>query len=528
MNIKDILGKEFLVFDGAMGSLLQKKGLTSAELPETWNLTHRDVIIDIHREYLMAGANIIKTNTFGANRLKFREDGAVEEVVRAAVSNAREAISSTPGTASRFVALDIGPTGKLLKPFGDLDFEEAVSIFAQMIRAGEKDADLILIETMNDLYETKAAVVAAKENSNLPVFVTNAYGISGNLMTGASPETVCVTLEGLGVDAIGINCSFGPKEMLPVVKKLTELCSVPVIVNPNAGLPDYSDGKATYRDDENQFAQYMKEIISLGVHVVGGCCGTTPAYISELSKILENQKFSPPYEKNVSAVSSYNRTVFFGETPAFVGEQINPETDTGFKDALKSQSIDCIIDMGLDQEDAGANVLAVCVECEQVDEKEAMIRAITELQSVTALPLRIDTSDSGVLESALRIYNGKAMINCVNVGEECMTKVFPVVKKYGGVVVVHPFEENEITSNTSKIHEIAERIHICAAEYGLSKKDIIICFPDESDCLADISDIPFVEQMSAVISAGKLAERGAECFASVISPESLLMLHCEK
>ncbi len=502
MDIKSILGKEYLIFDGAMGSLLQKRGLKTRELPETWNTEHSEEITGIHLEYLKAGANILKTNTFGANRLKFPGNGEVDRIVCAAVSNARKAISKMTDDKPRFVALDIGPTGKLLKPLGDLEFEEAVSIFADVVRAGRDGADLILIETMNDLYETKAAVLAAKENSDLPVFVTNAYDISGKLMTGASPEAVCATLEGLGVDAIGLNCSFGPKEMYPVVERLTKVCSVPVIVNPNAGLPSYSDGETVYTINENEFAEYMKDILSLGVHVAGGCCGTTPGYIAALSKIVEGRKCPKPYDKNISAVSSYTHAVTFGKKPLIIGERINPTGKKLFKEALRNNDIDYILNVGLKQEEAGADILDVNVGLPGIDEKSVMVHTVTALQSVTDLPLQIDTTDPEAMEAALRIYNGKAMINSVNGKEESMSTVFPLVKKYGGLVVALTLDENGIASDWKERVKIAEKIYARAAEYGISKKDIIV------DTLAMTISADNTSAVSTLDALGAIAEKG--------------------
>jgi len=477
MNIMDAMGKELLFFDGAMGTMLQKRGLPAGEIPEKWNIDKPDTILSIHKEYLEAGANIICANTFGANKLKFEETGkySLDAIIKEGIALAKRAADETKDDKKHFVALDIGPLGKLLKPLGDLEFEKAVEIFAKTVKIGAKyGADLVLIETMNDLYETKAAVLAAKENSDLPIFVTNAYDKSGKLMTGASPEAVCATLEGLGADAIGINCSFGPEDMLPIVKKLCEVASVGVIVCPNAGLPTFKDGVTTYDIDEERFAYIMEEIAKCGASVLGGCCGTTPAHIRAMNERLKGFKPKPISDKGLSVIASYTHAVRFGKKPIIIGERINPTGKKVFKEALKNGDMDYILDVGLKQADAGAQVLDVNVGMPEIDETEMLSKTVSALQEVTDVPLQIDTSDETAMEKALRLYNGKAMINSVNGKAEVMEKVFPLVKKYGGLVVALTLDESGIPDNYEERVKIAEKIYKKASEYGIAKKDIIV------------------------------------------------------
>ncbi len=458
MSILNKLGKELLFFEGGMGTILQKKGLCPGELPESWNLSHPEIIRDIHLDYLNAGCNIIKLNTFGANTLKFPDKDKLKEVISAAFENATKAIEISGRKDDIYIALDIGPSGRLLKPLGDMDFEAAVSLFAESIKIGAGlGVDLILTETMNDLYETKAAVLAAKENSDLPVFVTNAYDMTGKLMTGASPEAVCATLEGLGADAIGLNCSYGPREMMPVIKRLIKCSSLPIIVCPNAGLPVISDGKTIYNVDKEEFAGLMEEIINEGVHVVGGCCGTTPQYMKEMILRLKNTKLKKITDKNLSVISSYTHTVEFGENHIIIGERINPTGKKAFKEALRNKDIGYILNEAIEQEEAGAHVLDVNVGLPEIDETEMMKDAVTSIQSVSNLPLQIDSTNPETMEKALRLYNGKAMINSVNGTKESMDSVFPLVKKYGGLVVALTLDENGIPQTASGRCEIAKK-----------------------------------------------------------------------
>ena len=462
-----------VVLDGGMGTLLQKAGLAPGEAPELWNLTHADVVEKIQKSYFDAGSNVVNANTFGANVLHFGRE-KLEEIVKAALEIAKRAKESSAGKQEKFIALDIGPTGKMLKPYGDLEFEEAVRVFAETVRLGAKyGADLVMIETMNDSYETKAAVLAAKENCTLPVFVSNAYGEDGKLMTGATPAAMVAMLEGLGADAIGANCSLGPKKLAGVVAELLENASVPVLLKPNAGLPQ-SDGEKTYYDvGAEEFARDVALEVKNGVRVAGGCCGTTPEYISALSSQLCGVSPVPLTEKNATCVSSYTHAVRFGERPVLIGERINPTGKKRFKEALREGDIGYILNEGISQEEKGASVLDVNVGLPEIDEKAMLVQTVRELQAVTALPLQIDTADAAAMEAALRIYNGKAMVNSVNGKEESMRAVFPLVKKYGGLVVALTLDERGIPKTAEERVEIAKKILSVAAEYGIKKKDII-------------------------------------------------------
>ena len=484
-NIMDRIGREWLFFDGGTGSILQEKGLQPGELPETWNLLHPDRILDLHRGYLEAGADIYNTNTFGANRLKFPEN--LDEIVTAAVKLAKEARSQAGRDEDAYVALDIGPTGKLLAPMGDLSFDDAVDIFGEVVRIGAREgADLVLIETMNDSYEAKAAVLAAKENCDLPVFITCVFDGSGKMLTGGTPESMVAMLEGLGVDALGVNCSLGPAQMIPIVERLVKAAHVPVLVNPNAGLPKSVDGRTVYDVGPEEFAGYMKKIAALGAAAVGGCCGTTPDYIRAEIAAVRPLPLLPPQGREQTVIASFSRTVEIGRAarPVIIGERINPTGKKRFKQALVDHDIDYIVDQGLQQEDAGADVLDVNVGTPEINEVELLDEVVCRLQSVLALPLQIDTSNPEAMERALRHYNGKALINSVNGKQEVMAEVFPLVKKYGGVVVALALDEGGIPDNADDRIRIAGKIYTTAAEYGIRREDIVIdglCMTVSSD-----------------------------------------------
>lgn len=473
MNIRDFIKNNIVYLDGGLGTLLQKSGLQPGELPERWNISHPEVIKEIHKSYYDSGSNIVNTNTFGANSLKFGTD-ELSEIIYHAVKNADEARKASSGNQEKFIALDVGPTGKLLKPLGDLDFEDAVKAFAEVISLGVKyGVDLITIETMNDSYETKAAVLAAKENSDLPIIVTNAYGENGRLMTGADPAVMAAMLEGMGVDAIGANCSLGPKQLMGVMDELLKYCSVPVAFKPNAGLPK-SDGKVTYYDvDAEEFAQDIKLAVANGVRIVGGCCGTTPEYIKKVCELTRDMRPKEIEKKTYSVCTSYNKAVFFGEKPILIGERINPTGKKRFKQALLENDIGYILQEAVNQQAKGVHVLDVNVGLPGIDEAQMLTNSVCELQCVTDLPLQIDSSDPVAMESALRRYNGKAMINSVNGKEENLNAIFPLVKKYGGFVVALTLDEKGIPSTVDGRMKIARKILLTAALYGINKKDII-------------------------------------------------------
>ena len=473
MNILEFAKDHILFLDGGMGTLLQERGLKPGELPERWNLSHPEVITAIHRDYFNAGSHVVNANTFGASTLKFSPE-ELDAIVGAAVANARAAAQSSCADQPKWVALDIGPLGRLLKPYGDLDFEEAVSIFAETVRLGIKyGADLIFIETMNDSYETKAALLAAKENCSLPVFVSNAYGQDGKLMTGADPAAMVAMLEGMGADAIGVNCSLGPRALAGVVEQYLAYASVPVLLKPNAGLPRASEGKTFFDVCPEEFAADVADLIHKGVRIAGGCCGTTPNHIRTLTQLASDIAPVPVCEKEDTMVSSYTHAVVFRDTPVLIGERINPTGKKRFKEALKTGDMDYILKEGIAQDERGVHILDVNVGLPEIDEVSMLTAAVKELQVVTNLPLQIDSSDPAAMEAALRCYNGKAMINSVNGTRESMDAVFPLVKKYGGLVVALTLDEAGIPASADGRIAIASRILEEAARYGIAKKDII-------------------------------------------------------
>ena len=473
MDFRSFLKNNIVYLDGGMGTLLQANGLKTGEYPERWNLSHSEVVIDIHKSYFDAGSNVVSTNTFGANCLKFSEN-ELEEIIKFAIDNAKIARKASISKKEKFIALDIGPSGKLLKPLGDLDFEKAVDVFAKTVELGVKyGVDLIFIETMNDSYETKAALLAAKENSNLPIIVSNAYNEDGKLMTGATPEAMVAMLEGMGVDALGANCSLGPRQLKAVAEKLLEKASVPVLLKPNAGLPRCDCGETVFDITVEEFSDEVKRLVEKGVRVVGGCCGTTPEYIRSLCEKTNTIPCAPIKFKNLTVVSSYSHAVEFGSKPILIGERINPTGKKRLKQALIENDMDYILSEGVKQQEKGADILDVNVGLPDIDENVILTRAVSELQAVTDLPLQIDTSNISAMENALRCYNGKAMINSVNGKSESMKAVFPLVKKYGGVVVALTLDENGIPETAEGRVEIAKKILATAEEYGIAKKDII-------------------------------------------------------
>lgn len=465
-----------LFFDGGMGSLLQERGLQAGALPELMNVTDPQGIMRIHAAYLEAGSHIVTTNTFGANRLKLAGSGhSVEAVVSAAVANARAAVEQCAGDTPRFVALDVGPTGKLLAPMGELPFEEAVKVFAEVARAGERaGADLAIIETMTDTYEAKAAVLAVKENTNLPVFLTFSFDAQGKLLTGGSIAAAVAMAEGLRVDALGFNCGLGPVQMKEFLPQLLEASSTPVILNPNAGMPAVRDGKTVYDVLPDAFAREMEQMAKMGACVLGGCCGTTPDYIRETVARCKALVPVPATPKEKTVVSSYAEVCELGGAPVIIGERINPTGKKRFQQALRENDMDYVLTQAVEQQESGAHILDVNVGLPGIDERAVMGRAVEALQCVTALPLQIDTSDPAVMEHALRLYNGKAMLNSVNGKREVMEQVFPLARKYGGVIVALTLDESGIPATAEGRLQIARRIVAEAAKYGIGKKDIVV------------------------------------------------------
>lgn len=474
MKFKEKLGKEMLICDGAMGTLLIENGLKAGELPEMWNIEHPDILYKIHKQYVDAGADIISANTFGANRLKLDGTGhSVEEIITEGVNIAKKATQQADRDV--YVALDMSTTGKLLEPYGDLPFDEAYDIFKQQAIAGEKaGADLVLLETMGDLYEIKAATLAIKENTELPLIVSMIFNEKGQLLTGADVKTAVFTLEGLGVDMIGLNCGLGPKEMLEHVKEAVKYSSTPILVNPNAGLPECVNGVTSYKVGAEEFSDDMEKIAKLGVYCVGGCCGTTPEHIKRTAEKCKKIAVSPVKQKHFTVVTSYSKTTLIGEKPVIVGERINPTGKKKLKAALVENNMDYIVSEAVAQADKKADVLDVNVGLPEIDEPKMLVRAIKTVQGVLNIPLQIDTSDFEAMEKALRIYNGKALINSANGKKESMEKVFPLAKKYGGVVVCLTLDENGIPDTAQGRIEIAKRMIKTAESYGLSKDDLII------------------------------------------------------
>lgn len=473
MNLKEYIRSQRLILDGGMGTMLQKAGLVGGEMPERLSLTRPELIRDIHSAYLRAGSNVILTNTFGANALKL-DDEELRQVVFASVSLAREAVNGNRDGKSRFVALDIGPLGRMLSPFGDMPLCDAISVFKKTVSIGVKaGVDLVFIETMNDLTEARAALIAAKECTDLPIFVSMAYGEDGRLMTGATPEAVIATLEGLGADAIGVNCSLGPKALAPIVEKYIDFSSVPVIVKPNAGLPRLVDGRTVYDVTPDEFASELSELVRLGASFVGGCCGTTPEYISALTSAVGNIPYSYPSAKERTVVSSMTEAVVFGDYPTVIGERLNPTGKKLLKEAILRSDVDHLLKIGITEEEEGADILDVNVGLPGINECDMLTRVVTSLMPLVKAPLSIDTSNAEAMESALRAYTGKALINSVSGKEDSMRSIFPLVKKYGGVLIALTLDENGIPGSAEGRVAIAEKILRVAREYGIGKKDII-------------------------------------------------------
>ncbi|MCR4733872.1 MAG: homocysteine S-methyltransferase family protein [Treponema sp.] len=540
-KLQDLLGRERLYFDGGTGTVLQAMGLKPGELPESWNLKHPDRIVDLHYKYFAAGSNIVNTNTFGAFFTKFPLE--LERLIAAAIDNAnaaRDKILSENPEGNYYIAFDIGSCGKLLKPMGDLDFEDCVKLFKKSFRAAfDKKIDCVMIETMNDGYESKAAVLAAKEireelkiaEEDLPIIVSNVYDKECRTLSGSTPETMVAILEGLGVAALGVNCSLGPLDMKETVRRLCKASSLPVLVKPNAGLPKVVDGHTVFDVPAPQFVEAMEELAALGPSILGGCCGTNPEYIKGIShKIgsllpekdcrlksdndrplrLSSSDLTRDSTPAIGCVSSNTKIVYFGgnNRPVLIGERINPTGKKKFKEALRNGDIPYIIHQGMEQEEAGAQVLDVNVGLPEIDEKEMMLQVMEELQNVTSLPLQIDTTKADVMEAALRRYNGKAMINSVNGKQEIMDTVFPLVKKYGGLVVALTLDEDGIPEDSEHRIAIARKIYKEAAKYGIKKSDIIIdplamaVSSDSKAGIATMETVRAIHQMGGLTSLG--------------------------
>ena len=475
--LQERLKKEILVFDGAMGTQLQEAGLKAGEIPECLNITHPELIQSIHKKYLNAGADFITTNTFGANALKMKDvNYSLKEIIEAAIDNAKAAQKNTNRQNNSYIALDIGPIGQLLEPMGTLSFDQAYEIIKEQVLLAKDKVDLVLLETMTDIYEVKAGVLAVKENSDLPVFVTMTYETNQRTLSGCDPVTMVNILEGLNVDALGINCSLGPVELTPIINEVLKTASLPVILQPNAGLPCLVAGKTCYNMDSDTFVAESIKHVKNGVRIIGGCCGTTPEFIAKLKKAIPAKPVITTPVK-ATRVSSGSKTVEFGHHVVVCGERLNPTGKKKLKEALKQQRYDELVIEAIKQDQAKAHVLDVNVGLPGIDEVATMKHVIKLLQEVISLPLQIDSSNAQAIEQACRYYNGKPLINSVNGKTETMEAIFPIVKKYGGVVIGLTLDENGIPPKAKDRLEIAKKIIKTAAKYGISKENIII------DCL---------------------------------------------
>jgi len=474
VNIKDYIKENILIFDGAMGTMLQKLGLNISDLPEELNILESEKIINIHKKYIEAGAKVITTNTFGANEIKLKQSKfSLESIIDKAIDNVKKARENK----EILIALDIGPIGQLLEPMGTLKFEEAYEIFKRQIVQGQKSgADIILIETMTDLYEAKAAILAAKENTNLPVFCTMTFEKNKRTFTGCTPLSMIITLEGLGLDALGVNCSLGPNELGDVVDEIIKYSSIPIMVQPNAGLPTIKEGRTIYNIKPKEFAEFQKSIVEKGVRIVGGCCGTTDEFIREIVYSLKDVKVKKIKENNICGVCSSTKAVLI-DGVKIIGERINPTGKKLFKEALRNNDTDYILKEAISQVECGADILDVNVGLPEINEEETMKKVIKEIQSIIDTPLQIDSNNPKVIEKALRIYNGKAIVNSVNGEEEVLDSVLPLIKKYGASVVGLTLDDKGIPKKAEKRLKIAEKIVNKALDYGIKRKDIFI------DCL---------------------------------------------
>lgn len=471
-----INNNETIIFDGAMGTMLQKRGLKRGEIPELLSLTAPDLIRSIHDEYFDAGCDVVSANTFGANRYKAEKTGhSVAELVSSAVAIARKAASGRKG---KYAALDIGPCGRVLQPTGDLPFEDAVEVFAEIVRAGSQaGADLILLETFTDLYELKAALIAAKENSDLPVLATMSFEENGISFFGATVESMVLTLQALGADALGVNCSLGPKQLAPIVERLLRASSIPVMVQPNAGLPLFENGEARYDVTPEEFAEYIKKFVEDGAAIAGGCCGTDPAYMRLVKQSLEGVTSIKKRVHLRTGICSPSRPVFFGDDILIIGERLNPTGKKALQTALRAKDMDYVLKEAIRQQEQGAHILDVNMGLPDIDEPEMLRKAVIEIQSVVDLPLQLDSSDPNALEKAARVYNGKPLINSVNGKKESLQKILPIAKKYGAAVLGLTLDDDGIPHTAEGRVKIARTIMEEAQKIGIPKEDVLI------DCL---------------------------------------------
>lgn len=467
MGILETLEKQQLLFDGAMGTMLQKKGLPVGLEPEYFNLSHPEVVTEIHRAYVEAGSDVITTNTFQANRTKIEQE-KLPEIITAAIQLAKAA-------KPKFVAYDMGPIGQLMAPMGTLSFDTAYEMFTEQVVVAEKaGADVVVLETMSDLLETKAAVLAVKENTKLPIFCTMTFQEDGRTFVGTDPLTAVLTLQSLGIDAVGVNCSLGPVELFPVVETILRYAKIPVMVQANAGLPEMENGQTVYRISPVEYGRAVEELLKKGVGIVGGCCGTTPEFIEELRAIIDRTPLVDGQPEMVTAVTSGSQTVILNNRLSLIGERINPTGKKRLKEALRNNELSYLLKEALKQVEAGADILDVNVGLPEIDESSMMQQAVQEIQGIVTVPLQIDSSSIAAIETGARYYNGKPLINSVNGKAESMAEIFPIVKKYGGVVLGLTLDETGIPETAEARLAIAKKIVATAAEYGIPKEDVMI------------------------------------------------------
>lgn len=467
MRILEALKENQLLFDGAMGTMLQKKGLPVGLEPEYFNLSHPEIVTEIHEAYVNAGADVVTTNTFQANRVKIEQE-KLTEIITTAV---RLAQAANP----KYVAYDMGPIGQLMAPMGTLSFDTAYDIFAEQAMIAEKaGADVILLETMSDLLETKAAILSIKENTKLPIFCTMTFQEDGRTFVGTDPLTAILTLQSLGVNAVGVNCSLGPVELIPIVETILQYAKIPVMVQANAGLPKIEKGQTIYRISVNEYGQAVETLVNKGVRIVGGCCGTTPDFIKELRRIIDGTTLITATPKIVTAVTSGSQTVILNHGLNLIGERINPTGKKRLKEALRNNELSYILKEALKQVEAGADILDVNVGLPEIDESKMMQQVVQEIQGIVTVPLQIDSSSIAAIEKGARYYNGKPLINSVNGKAGSMAAIFPIVKKYGGVVLGLTLDETGIPETAEARLAVAEKIVKTAAEYGIPKEDIMI------------------------------------------------------
>ncbi|WP_143826225.1 homocysteine S-methyltransferase family protein [Scatolibacter rhodanostii] len=492
MGVLNEMKNNILLFDGGLGTMLQQRGLPTGELPERYNISHPDIVRSIHEDYVKAGADVITANTFQANPLKMEESEYLS-AIEAGIRLVKE-------SGARYTAMDIGPLGQMIEPLGTFSWQEAYDIFkAQAVQAEKSGADCVIIETISDLLEAKIAILAVKENTKLPVFCTLTFQEDGRTFMGTDPLTAVVALEDLGVDALGVNCSLGPKELMPIVEEMLTYCHVPVMVQGNAGLPEICCGETVYKITPEEFRDYSKEMLQKGVRIIGGCCGTTPEFIAQLDIMRKQIKTVAVTPKNITAITSSTKTVVLDKRVSVIGERINPTGKKKLKEALLNHNLEYIIGEAINQTDAGSDILDVNVGLPDIDEPAMQVEVIREIQSVTDLPLQIDSSDIAAIEAGVRIYNGKPLINSVNGKKENLKAVLPIVKKYGAAVIGLTLDESGIPDTAEGRFAIAEKILAEALKYGIRKENVLI------DCLV-LTASAQQEQVMETLNAIKLVK----------------------